>query len=384
MERQIYLDNSATTRVDDRVVELMKKAFLSDYGNPSSMHVMGINSNAYAEKAGRQLAASLGCEPKNFIYTSCGTESDNLAIIGGALANSRTGKHIITTAVEHPAVTESVKRLTEYGFETSYLSVDESGVIDLDELKSALRPDTCLVSIMAVNNETGAVMPIAGAGLIIKENNKKTLFHVDAVQGFGHLALRPASMNIDLLSISGHKIHGPKGVGALYIAKGVKVKSLMVGGGQQGNLRSGTLNIPGIAGLGLAAELATKDIEGKRKKLFALKNRLARGIAELGDIHINGPEINEGAPHILNVSFAGVRAEVLLHALEEKGIFVSSGSACASHHPGVSAALKAMGLPDKYLTSAIRFSMSEWTTEEEIDYTVSSLGELLPILRRFR
>lgn len=381
----IYLDNSATTRPFDKVREIMVKAMDVDFGNPSSMHNLGVASENYIRKAKEQLTKALKCKDSEILFTSGGTESDNMAIIGGCEANKRVGKHIITTKIEHPAVLETFKYMESIGYETTYLSVDASGVISLDELKSALRPDTVLVSIMHVNNEIGSVMPLEEIGKIVKANNEKTLFHVDSVQGFGKFKINPKKMNIDLLSISGHKIHGPKGVGVLFIADKTKINPIIFGGGQQKALRSGTENVPGIAGIGLATELIYKDFDSKIEKLYDIKKQLVDGLLSIENVTVNGlkDDIKETAPHVVSASIAGVRAEVMLHALEDKGIYVSSGSACASNKPAISETLKAIGVKQELLDSTIRFSTSVETTAEDIENTIKALQELIPVLRKY-
>lgn len=380
---EIYLDNSATTRVYPEVAELMTKVMCEDYGNPSSMHNKGMESENYVKKAKAAFAKILKVEEKEIFFTSGGTESDNLAIIGCAMANQRAGKHLITSKIEHPAVLESMKYLESQGFEITYLGTDKYGVVDPEDVKKALRSDTILVSIMHTNNEIGAVQRISDIGVIIKEYNKNILFHVDAVQGFGKAKILPKKMNIDLLSVSSHKIHGPKGMGVLYIADKTKIHSISYGGGQQKGLRNGTENVPGIAGMSLAASKIYENLDEELDVLYSLKERFTEGVKELEDIIVNGPIGKNGAPHIVSVSFRGVRAEVLLHALEDRGIFVSAGSACASNHPAISETLKAIGVDKDLLDSTIRFSFSVFTTKEEIDETIKALKELLPMLRKY-
>lgn len=384
-----YLDNSATTRCFDDVRELQAKIMDEAYGNPSSMHQAGIDAEKYVKHAKEIFAANLKVQEKELLFTSGGTESDNLAIIGGAQANKRAGMHLITTKIEHPAVLEPMKYLEKQGFRVTYLNVDESGRVRLDDLERAICEDTVLVSIMHVNNEIGALQPIEGIGYFIKKRNPKILFHVDAVQGYGKFLIHPKRMKIDLLSISGHKIHGPKGVGVLYAGEGVKLQPILFGGGQQRGLRSGTENVPGIAGIARAAEEIYTDFSEKTDKLYELKQYFIEQLLEMEGITINGlvPEgiaaIRETAPHIVSASVEGIRAEVLLHALEDKGIYVSSGSACASNKPAVSATLKAIGLEKELLDSTLRFSFSVETTKEELDYTLEELKILLPMLRKY-
>lgn len=382
---ECYLDNSATTRCLDSAAALMAGILCTDYGNPSSLHHKGVQAEKYVRHAREVIAKTLKVTPKEIFFTSGGTESDNLALRGAAYANARQGKHLITTSIEHPAILNTMQYLEQQGFEVTYLPVDENGKIRLSDLEAAIRPDTILVSIMHTNNEIGALEPIAEAGELIKRVNPNTLFHVDAVQGYGKAKILPKRMKIDMLSVSGHKIHGPKGIGFLYVGDRVKIRPIVFGGGQERGLRSGTENVPAIAGMGKAAEEMYQNLDTDLDRMYALKQRLADGISMMENVRINGLCGRDSAPHVLSVSFAGVRSEVLLHALEEREIYVSAGSACASNHPDTagSATLRAIGLPKELLNSTIRFSLSVFTTEEEIDYTVQVLHELVPMLRRF-
>mgnify|MGYP000368059252 FL=1 len=382
---EVYLDNSATTRTFPEVAELMSKIMCEDYGNPSSMHNKGVQAERYVRYGRETLAKILKVNEKEIYFTSGGTESDNLALIGCAMANYRAGKHLITTKIEHPAILQTMHYLEDQGFEVTYLSVNDKGQISLHELQNAMRKDTILVSIMHTNNEIGAVEPIAEAGRLIKSTNPSTLFHVDAVQGFGKYRIYPKRMGIDLLSVSGHKIHGPKGVGFLYIGEKVKIHNIIYGGGQQKNLRSGTENVPGIAGMAKAAEMLYNHLEEDAERLYSLKDYFCEGLRKIPDIRINNPEGMEGAPHIVSLSVAGVRSEVLLHALEDKGIYVSAGSACSSNKPHTagSATMKAIKLPEEFLDSTLRFSMSVYTTREELDYTLQVMYDIIPMLRKY-
>lgn len=384
---EVYLDNAATTRAFDQVCSLVEKIMREDYGNPSSLHKKGIEAERYIREAADAVAATLKCGRKNIIFTSGGTESNNMAVIGGCMAKRRSGKHIVTTCFEHAAVYEPCRYLEQFfGYEVTYLPVDSMGHVDPEDLRRALRDDTVLVSAMLINNEVGAVSDIASMGKIIKETKKDILFHVDAIQAYGKCKITPARWNVDLLSASGHKIHGPKGTGFLYAADGVKLHPLIHGGGQQNGRRSGTENVPGIAGLGLAAKMVHEGQDEKIRRLYSLKEHLIGRLSEIGDIVINAcdPErIRDTAPHIVSASIGGVRSEVLLHALEERGVYVSSGSACSSNHPGTSSTLQAIGVKESLLDSTVRFSTSLFTTEEEIDYAVQQLRELLPVLRRY-
>lgn len=385
---EAYLDNSATTRCNQAVADLMMKLLTEDFGNPSSMHNKGVIAENYMNDARKKIARTLKVQDKEICFTSGGTESNNLAIIGSAEANRRSGKHIITTSIEHPSVSATTAYLEEHGYEVTYLPVDHDGVISLEDLAEAIRPDTILVSLMMVNNEIGAVEPIAEAGALIKKVNPNTLFHVDAIQAYGKMRIFPSKMNIDLLSVSGHKIHGPKGVGLLYVGDKVKIQPIVFGGGQQQNLRSGTENVPGIAGLAKAAEMLYSRFDEDHARLCACKRRFIEGVRELDQVTVNGllPDAPYGegtAAHIVSVSFAGVRSEVLLHALEDKGIYVSAGSACSAHKPQPSATLKAIGVDKSLLDSTIRFSFSVFTTEEEIDVCLRALYNIVPMLRRY-
>ena len=385
---EVYLDNSATTRVFPEVAEYMTQIMCGQYGNPSSLHIKGMEAERILRKAKEALAGILKVNEKEILFTSGGTESDNLALRGVAGARQRQGKHMITTQIEHPAILQTMHFLEEQGFQVTYLPVDASGRIILEDLQRAMRPDTILVSIMHTNNEMGAVQPIAEAGAWIKKLNPNTLFRVDAVQGFGKAMLYPKRMNIDLMSVSGHKIHGPKGVGFLYVNEKVRLLPILFGGGQQGNLRSGTENVPGIAGMAMAAEKLYRDFEVDVRRLTELKSHFIEGVSRLEGTVVNGlipgkPDGEGTAPHVVSVSFSGVRSEVLLHALEEKGIFVSAGSACSAKKPQPSATLRAMGVAKEMLESTIRFSFSVFTTKEDLEYTLSVLGETLPILRKY-
>lgn len=380
---EVYLDNSATTRVFPEAAELMKKIMTEDYGNPSSMHFKGVQSEQYVKTAKEQIARLLKVNEKEIIFTSGGTESDNLALIGTCRANRRMGNHLITTKIEHDAVLQTMEYLEGQGFRVTYLPVDHTGRIRLEDLKKSMRQDTILVSIMHTNNEIGSVQPIAEAGMLIKRMNPRTLFHVDAVQGFGKYRIWPKRMYVDMLSVSGHKIHGPKGVGFLYVGEKVKLLPTVFGGGQQRGVRSGTENVPGIAGLGEASRKIYENLEQDTERMYRLREMLIDGVSDMENIQINGCPGREGAPHVLSISFRGIRSEVLLHALEERGICVSAGSACSSNHPRPSETLKAIGIEHSLLESTLRFSLSVFTTEEEIKYTVQALHEVVPVLRRY-
>lgn len=382
---ECYLDNSATTKSFDSVAKLVARIMCEDYGNPSSMHSKGMQAEEHLRNAKEIIAKNCKVNPKEIFFTCGGTESDNLALRGAAYANCRRGRHLITTAIEHPAVLQTMHYLEEQGFEVTYLPVDENGRVYLEQLEQAIRQDTILVSIMHTNNEIGSLQPVAEAGELIKRINADTLFHVDGVQGYGKFRIHPRRMHIDMLSVSSHKIHGPKGTGFLYVGENVKIRPIIFGGGQQRGLRSGTENVPGIAGMAKAVEEIYRDLDSDVERMYALRQSFVEGIQKLERVQVNGLPGRESAPHIVSVSFAGVRSEVLLHALEERGIYVSAGSACSSNHPDTagSATLRAIGLQKEFLSSTIRFSFSVFTTEEEIQYTLQALYEIVPALRRF-
>ena len=382
---EAYLDNSATTRCYKEVAEIVAKTMTEDFGNPSAMHLKGVEAENYVKEAAKAIAKTLKVQDKEIYFTSGGTESDNWALIGTALANHRQGKHMITTPFEHSAVSAPLAWLQEQGFEITVIPVDEEGNLDLKKLEEAIREDTILVSTMFVNNEMGAVVPVEEIGRIVHEKNPRTLYHVDAIQAYGKYKIYPKKMGIDLLAVSGHKIHGPKGVGFLYINEKAKVQPFILGGGQQKGMRSGTDNVPGIAGLGTAAKMIYQNLDENVEHMRELKLYFAKELETLEQVEINGPKPEQGAPHILNVSFLGVRSEVLLHSLEDMGIYVSAGSACSSHKRAGSSSLGvgALRLTPERKESAIRFSFCETTTKEEIDYTLEALRKLLPMLRRY-
>ena len=380
---EAYLDNSATTSCSKAATDKMVELLTQDYGNPSSMHMKGVIAEKYITEAKKKIAKTLKVEEKELIFTSGGTESNNLAIIGSALANKRAGMHVITTSIEHASVTNPFIWLSENGFEVTYLGVDEYGQVKMEELKNAIRPDTILVSIMHVNNEIGALQPIEEIGKVIKALNPKCLFHVDAIQSYGKMAIFPKKWNVDMLSVSGHKIHGPKGSGFLFIKDKTKVKPLIHGGGQQKGMRSGTENVPAIAGLAVASEEMYQNLEENRNHLFALRDYFIEEVEKLDGVSVNGKKDHDSAPHIVSVSIEGVRAEVILHTLEDRDIYVSAGSACASNKPAISSTLQSIGLKKELLDSTVRFSFSIHTTKEELDYVLEVMREVIPMLQKY-
>lgn len=380
---EIYFDNGATTRALPQVREIMDEVLEKEYGNPSSMHMKGFDAEKYVNHAKEIIAKSLKVDPKEIYFTSGGTEANNLALIGTAFANKRERKHIITSCIEHASVYNPLSFLEDEGFEVTYLPVDEHGIVDLEALKKAIRKDTLMVSIMCVNNEIGAIEPVEEIGKIVKSFDPKILFHTDCIQAYGKLNCYPKKWKADMISVSGHKIHGPKGIGFIYIKNGTKIKPIIWGGNQQKGMRSGTENVPGIAGLSLAAKTIYDNLDKKVEKMRMLKQHFIEGVEKIENTTIHGLYDETSAPHIISVGIAGIRSEVLLHALEDKGIYVSSGSACASNHPQISGVLKGIGARQEFLDATLRFSMSEFTTMEEIDYTLDALYNIVPMLRRY-
>lgn len=383
---EAYLDNAATTRVFPAVLERMVQVMEKDYGNPSSKHTKGMEAENYIRETTEQIAKRLKCEAKEIILTSGGTESNNQALIGAVMANQRAGKHIITTCIEHASIHQPLAYLENQGYEVTYLPVDIHGKVDPEVLAAEIRDDTVLVSIMYVNNEIGSVQDIGQLSGVIQKVNPKILFHVDAIQAFGKYQIIPKRLGIDLMSVSGHKIHAPKGSGFLYVKTGTKLSPILFGGGQQKGMRSGTENVPAIAGLGEAIRLIYMDHTEKTEQLYLLKEQLINGLQKLDQVQINGMDhitLRETAPHIVSASFGGIRSEVLLHALAERGVYVSSGSACSSNHPELSGTLQAIGVDDALLDATLRFSLSVMNTSEEVDYALQQVAELLPVLRRF-
>lgn len=377
---EIYLDNSATTMVYPECCSLMYSVMTKEYGNPSSLHRKGIEAEKIIKTAKAQIARTIKASDKEIYFVSGGTEGDNLAILG--TAGAKRGRHIITSKIEHPAVLNAIEELERKGYEISYIPVDKNGRCIINEFQRMIRNDTILVSVMLVNNEIGTIQPIKEMSDILRKRNKTAVFHVDAVQGFGKIPFTAEDLGADMITLSSHKIHGPKGMGALYIKGKSLIKPIIFGGGQQGNVRPGTENVPGIAGFGLAAELAHTDFNNKIQRMTNLRNKLKEGIIKnIPDVSINTPDENS-APHILNVSFLGAKSEVILHTLENDGIYVSSGSACSSHKKAPSYVLTAIGLKPDLIDGSIRFSLSEFTTEEEIDITLEKLTTAVSGIRR--
>ncbi|MGI6730965.1 MAG: cysteine desulfurase family protein [Anaerovoracaceae bacterium] len=382
----VYLDNSATTKPYKEVIKETVKYMEEDFGNPSSLHRMGIASEKGLKNARRIVADSLGAKEDEIVFTSGGTEGDNLALFGAALGRKRLGNKIITTKIEHPAVLESCRQLVDMGYEVVSINVDKTGIIKLSELESAIGKDTILISVMHVNNETGSIQPLDEINKIRRDAEKKLgkeiLLHTDAVQSYGKIPVNVKDLDVDFAVISGHKIHGPKGVGALYIRKGVHIPPMIYGGGQERSMRSGTENVTGIVGLGIAAEINHQHMKKRQQVMHQAKNYLRDGILRnIPDIKINSPE--DGSPSILNVSFIGIRGEVLLHTLEQDNIYVSTGSACSSKNKKKSShVLKAQNLSDKEIEGAIRFSFSEFNTIEEMDYVLDCLKAAVNKIRR--
>lgn len=380
---EVYLDNSATTRCSQRVQEMVLRTMDTGYGNPSSLHKKGIEAETYVKNAASKIARTLKVSEREILFTSGGTESNNLALIGAAMANRRAGRRLITTQTEHASVLNVMSFLEESGFEVIYLPVDKHGVVLLDALREAVNEETILVSVMQVNNEIGAIQPVEQAAAAVHERNPKALFHTDAVQSYGKMQIRPKKMGIDLLSVSAHKIHGPKGAGFLYVKDTAKIKPQILGGGQQSGMRSGTLNVPGIAGMGEAAAEAYEDFETKIEHLYSLKERFLAQAAKIEGIIVNGKTGRDSAPHIVNIAVSGVRSEVLLHALEDHGVYVSAGSACSSNKRTASHTLQAIHLDQQLLDSAVRFSFCADTSLADIDYAAAKLAETVPVLRRY-
>lgn len=377
---EIYLDNAATTAPHPAVVEAVTRALAADYGNPSSLHGKGVAAERVVTAAREAVAQTLGADPEEVLFTSGGTEANSLAIVGAA--RLARGRHLIASAVEHSSVLVPMRRLAADGFALTELPVDRGGRVAAAEVERALRPETALVSIMAVNNELGTVQPIEEIARAVRRHHStggRVLFHVDAVQAWGKIPLRPARWGVDLMSLSGHKVHGPKGVGALYVRRGVQLAPLLGGGEQERSLRPGTENVPGIAGIGAAARLLLDDVDTVIANVRALAQRLRAQIEAIPDSRVNTPQ--DGVPHILSATFRGVRGEMLLHRLEQDGIFISTGSACHSHDAAPSHVLLAAGVSPEDARSTIRFGLSRLTTAGEIDLAAHALGRAVADLR---
>lgn len=393
-DMECYLDNSATTLPYKEVVDIMNEVLTKDYGNPSSMHLKGVDAEKYVNEARSTIAKTLKVQDKEIVFTSGGSESNNLAIIGSAVAKKREGNHIITTSIEHPSVLAPMQFLEKNGFEVTYLPVNGDGVIDVNDLKDALRKDTILVSTMHVNNEVGSIQPIEEVASVIRDFEKELhkddayksrsiTYHVDAIQSYGKLVINPKKIGIDLLSVSGHKINGPKGIGFLYIKDKIKLSPIIFGGGQQTGMRSGTENVPGIAGLSVASKKTYDELDKTNANMYELKDYLIDKLLELPDVYVNSKKGTEGAPHVVSASFAGIRSEVLLHTLEDKGIYVSAGSACSSNKPAPSKTLTEMGLKKNLIESTVRFSLGHYNTKDEIDYALGEISNVLTMLRKY-
>lgn len=382
---QVYLDNSATTSVLDEVIEVMNRMMRDEYGNPSSAHIMGINAENAINNSRQIISSSINAVPKEIIFTSGGTESNNIAIKGSVDANARKGRHIITSKIEHSSVLNVFKQLESDGYEVDYIGVSEQGIVDVDKLKNLIRDDTIFVSIMRVNNETGVIQPVEEIGGFIRQNAKNAIFHVDAVQAFGKMPIDVNKLKADLITLSSHKIHGPKGMGALYIKEGTKVSPVFLGGGQEQGLRPGTENVPAICGFATAAQIAHENIETSYNHVSKLKQQLINGLQQ--NIHncaINPADTALAIPYILNVSFVGVRAEVLLRSLEAEGIYVSTGSACSSRRKQYSHVLQNMCICKKNIEGAVRISFSRLNTAEEISYVIEKLPSIVDRIRRYQ
>lgn len=379
MEQEIYYDNSATTRVRDEVAQLMLELLCRGYGNPSSLHRKGFEAQQAMEKARKQVAASLGCDPSCITFTSGGTEADVLALIGGSEAMKRRGDHIITTAIEHDAVLATCRHLEEQGWRVTYLKPDSQGNITVEQVVEALEEKTVLLSIMAVNNEVGSILPIGEIVKAVRRKNPNCQIHTDCVQAYGKQPLKVGkNLDVDFLTVSGHKIYGPKGVGALYVKKGAKIKPVLFGGGQEKDLRPGTENLPGICALGLAAELLCGEMKENEAHVRAIKNSLLEGLEKMPEVCIISGET--ATPYILNISVPGIRSEIMLHYLEEKGIYLSSGSACAKGGP--SHVLSAMGIDRKKGDSALRLSLGRYNSLEEVPLFLEALQSAIGRLKR--
>ncbi len=372
----IYFDNAATTKIKREVLDEMMPYLTTEYGNASSLYSIGRNSKKAIEKARKQVAELINCNPHEIYFTAGGSESDNTALKGFAYANKEKGNHIITSKIEHPAILETCKFLEKQGFEVTYLDVDEQGIIKIEELKNEIKPSTILISIMFANNEIGTIQPIEEIAKIAKEHN--IIFHTDAVQAAGNVPIDVQKMNIDMLSMSGHKIHGPKGIGVLYIKNGINIEKIMHGGHQEKDKRAGTENVAGIVGIGKACEIANKNIESHMKNQKQLRDYYIKKLQEemLEKIRING-SMESRLPGNANISIEGADSSEVIYKLDEKGICISSGSACSSGNTNPSHVLTAINVPEKYLKCAIRTTFSDNNTFEEIDYFIKNLKNII-------
>lgn len=378
--KEIYLDNAATTRVHPQVAEKMMDALVNNYGNPSSLYGLGIRAEQAVREVRERIAATINCQSQEIYFTSGGTEGNNMIIKGIVENKQRSRMRIVTTAIEHPSVLDVFSFYENHQVEVVVLGVDAQGHIDLDELKTAVNASTILVSIMGVNNELGTIQDLKAIGKIVKAANPKCVFHSDFVQGYMKIPLDVKACQLDAITMCGHKIFGPKGVGAVYIKKGTTIKPLLHGGGQENNMRSGTENVPGIVGFGEAIRIRKDTYRDQMKAIRKLRSRFIAGIKEqIEDTLVNGDP--DGSPYVLNVSFNHVRGEVLLHSLEAKGICVSTGSACSSHKKEKQYVLKAIGLMEEYKEGTIRISFSEDITEADVDEAVSAIAEAVASLR---
>lgn len=371
---QVYLDNSATTAAHSEVVDAVTDALINNYGNPSSMHSMGVRGEKLLKQSKKDVSKLIGCSERDIIFTSGGTEGNNLAVIGTAYAYHKTGKHIITSSIEHPSVLNAMKMLEDEGFNITYIEPDNSGIVSAEAVMSAVKEDTILVSIMHVNNETGAIQPIQEISKGLKRLSRKPVFHVDGIQAVGKLKVSVKRLGVDLYTISGHKIHGPKGTGALFIKEKTKLIPRQFGGSQEKGIRPGTENVPGLAGLGVACRIAVNTLDQHSERMKEMKHQFYDQIVDaLPSVKLNGAISDQYAPHIINLSFVGMRGEVLLHALESKGIYVSTGSACSSKNKSYSHVLTAMGLSEDEMEGAIRFSFNGEITDEALAYAVQTI-----------
>ncbi|MBP2033633.1 cysteine desulfurase [Clostridium algifaecis] len=376
---EVYFDNSATTKPYDEVIETMVDAMKNYYGNPSSAYSLGIKAEQKINECRDIIASTINCNRNEIIFTSGGSESNNF-LIRGFLSE---GKHMITTKIEHPSVLNTCKALEKIGVKVTYLDVDENGKIDINELLESINKETVIVSIMHTNNETGVMQDIETIGKLIKEKSSRVKFHVDAVQAYGKYKIDVKKCNIDLLSVSGHKIHGPRGIGFAYLKKELRPRPLIYGGGQENGFRSGTENLAAIAGFSEAAKIAYSRYKDNLHKVSEIKNYFIEGLKSIQDIKINS-QGDSYSPYVLSVSFLGVKGEVLLHMLEDKGIFVSTGSACSAKNNDESHVLKSIGLKNEDIRGTIRFSFSEFNKKEEVDYTIEVIDKSLKFLRRIK